>query len=412
MSMRIIDLQRRLREIGRLRIGEQVESRNGKKRPAKIDVFRFTSRDRQVIEAAAAQWGGTCEEWTDAPGDGTQWQVRSTAQQIPVVVPPGDMSFSQSYEQWTAGGCKVRCDSRWDHVGDQPCHCDPDKRACAIHTRLSVMLPDLPGVGVWRLETHGYYAAVELGGVVDLCAAQSAQGRMLPARLRLEHREVKRTVDGKVQTRKFVVPVLDLDVHPMALSAPPSQSAQLADPVTGELSAPAPAALPSGNLTPVPEPDGRLAPSVAHQLAEVNEDRPAPARANAAAVLPATGVEPRPAAEAEIEHRGIGKADVAQAADRAFADWRESAPKGKMTRTVDRLRRAVTWRATGCRTASLKECTGEELAKVHARLGSIADGEVVVVDAAPLDDAGGVTFRANGNDVTVLWSEFETGEGS
>jgi hypothetical protein len=135
MSMRIIDLQRRLREIGRLRIGEKVTTKNGKVRPDKIDVFRFTSRDRQVIDAAAVLWGGTVEEWTDAPGDGTQWQVRTTAQQIPVVVPPGDMSFSQSYEQWTAGGCKVRCDSRWDHIGDQPCHCDPEQRACAIHTR-------------------------------------------------------------------------------------------------------------------------------------------------------------------------------------------------------------------------------------------------------------------------------------
>lgn len=406
MSMRIIDLQRRLREIGRLRIGELVEGKNGKKRPDKIDVFRFTSRDRQVIEAAAQLWGGTAEQWVDAPGDGTQWQVRTTAQQLPVVIPPGDMSFSQSYEQWTAGGCKVRCDSRWDHVGDQPCHCDPEQRACNIHTRLSVMLPDLPGVGVWRLETHGYYAAVELGGVVDLCAAQSAQGRMLPARLRLEHREVKRTVDGKVQTRKFIVPVLDLDVHPMALA--PSQPGRLVDPSTGELAAPPAAALPAGNgnLTPVPEPDGRAVPTVAEQMATIEEDQPTPARRNAAAAIPATGVEPRTAAQAAADERGVSKADVAQAADEAFAPWREKAPRGQMTETVERLRRAVTWIVTDGRTASLKKCSPEELAKIHARLTAIRDGKVQVT-ADPWDEKGGVTFTAAGKDRTVTWTDFE-----
>lgn len=407
MSMRIIDLQRRLREIGRIRIGEQVESKNGKKRPAKIDVFRFTSRDRQVVEAAAAQWGGTCQEWADAPGDGTQWEVRSTAQQIPVVVPPGDMSFSQSYEQWTAGGCKVRCDSRWDHVGDQPCHCDPEQRACAIHTRLSVMLPDLPGVGVWRLESHGYYAAVELGGVVDLCAAQSAQGRMLPARLRLEHREVKRTVDGKVQTRKFIVPVLDLDVHPMALAPAPS-AAPLPDPVTGEIVSGTAGALPAGNLTPVPEPDGALVPSVAEQMASIdNEPRPS-GRRNAATPIPATGVEPRTAAQADVEDRGVTMADVAQRADEAFEPFKQMAPRGKVTATVERLRRAVTWIVTSCRTASLKECTPEELAKIHARLEAIRDGKVTVT-AEPLDDQAGATFTVGDQERTVAWSEWEAG---
>ena len=41
--MAIVDLQRRLQEIGRIRIGQQVKS-NGKSRPAKLDRFRLTSR--------------------------------------------------------------------------------------------------------------------------------------------------------------------------------------------------------------------------------------------------------------------------------------------------------------------------------------------------------------------------------
>lgn len=294
--MRIIELQRRLREVGRIRIGVQVPTSNGRSRPSKLTTFRLTSRDRQVIDAAAGQWGGQVEPWPDAPG-GAQWQVTTDTAEMQVIVPPGDMAFSQAYEQWTAGGCKVRCDGQWDHLADKACHCDPEQRACDIHTRLSVILPDLPGLGVWRLDTQGYYAAVELGGVVDICASYSARGAMLPARLRLEQREVKRPKPGGggVETRKFAVPVLDIDVHPLALTGG-------VDGATGELVG-ARAALPAANLTPVPPVDGALAPSIAEQLAQVDQPvaEPGRRRANAAAPLPATGLKPRTAVEANAE---------------------------------------------------------------------------------------------------------------
>lgn len=414
--MRIIDLQRRLREIGRIRIGERVPTRSGKSRPAKIDTFRLTSRDEQVIRAAADRWGGTPEPWPDGPGGG-QWQVRTTTDQIPVVIPPGDMSFSQSYEVWSAGGCQVRCDGRWDHIADKACHCDPEDRDCKIHTRLSVILPDLPGLGVWRLETHGYYAAVELGGIVDICAAQSAQGVMLPARLRLEHREVKRVVDGKVQTRKFGVPVLDLDVHPLALAAGPTQTAGIAPPTAGELPAPRPA------LTPVPTSvqDGSMAPTVAEQVAAIDQPVAPPRRANAAQPIPSTGLKPRTAVEAAAHDTNEQPppapapagdaptpAEIAKHARRVFAFDYEGAPHGKKTHVLDRLRRACAHAVTGGRTASTKECDPAELTKVATLLGDIEAGRITY-DADPLDDTAGVTFRlASGRERTVLWADIET----
>lgn len=287
--MRILDLQRRLREVGRIRIGEQVATSNGKSRPSKLTVFRLTSRDETVIRAAAERFGGNVEPW-DAP-DGPQWQVKTTATEMPAVVPPGDMAFSQAYEQWTAGGCRVRCDGHWDHQGDKACHCNPEARDCAIHTRLSVMLPDLPGLGVWRLDTSGYYAAVELGGVVDLAAGYAERGQMLPARLRLEQRSVKRIKpDGKTETRKFVVPVLDLDVHPMTLAGGTP---------AGELGTGTPA--PGGAPSFAPVPATLATPpvaTVADQVKGLTEGEPAPRRRNAAAPIPSTGTKPRTAAEA------------------------------------------------------------------------------------------------------------------
>lgn len=106
------------------------------------------------------------------------------------------------------------------------------------------------------------------------------------------------------------------------------------------------------------------------------------------------------------DERGVSKIDVAQLADQAFAGFREQAPKGKVTATVERLRRAVTWIVTDCRTASLKECSGEELAKIHGRLQAIADGKVTV-EADPFNDEAGATFKAGDQTKTVAWSEWE-----
>jgi hypothetical protein len=77
-------------------------------------------------------------------------------------------------------------------------------------TRLNIMLPDVPGLGVWRLETSGYNAATSLPATIELLKGLSVQP-WIPAVLRLEQRsKKKRGDDGKVITHRFAVPVLDL----------------------------------------------------------------------------------------------------------------------------------------------------------------------------------------------------------
>ena len=41
------------------------------------------------------------------------------------------------------------------------------RRACKLVTRIYVMIPDLPGLGVFRLDTGSYYAAGEIGDKAD-----------------------------------------------------------------------------------------------------------------------------------------------------------------------------------------------------------------------------------------------------
>lgn len=429
--MPIIELQRRLREIGRIRIGEQVPTSNGKTRPSKLASFRFTSRDRKVIDAAAEAFGGEVAPWESPDGD--QWEVKSTADEIACVVPPGDMAFSQWYELWSAGGCKRRCDGITEHITETACKCDPEARECAIHTRISLLLTDLPGLGLWRLDTSGYYAAVELGGVVDLASSFTERGQMLPARLRLEQRSVKREgPDGKVQTRRFAVPTLDLDVHPLALVRASSDA-----PVLG-----VGATTPS--FTPVPTAELSPAPvgTIAEQLAEVDQPKARSTRRNAAAPLPATGLPPRTAAQvvdttaggervctrcqqrlanAVVERDGDGYAhkgtcpepepgdtdasgitvkQLAAAATKAFP--LEDAPRGEKTKTRDRLRYALTLIVTNGEERHMDRLTLEQMVALDARLHDVADGRITYTYGTD-----GATFTLNDKPVTIAWADVD-----
>ncbi len=227
--MAVLDIQRRGQQIGRLRIGQQVAvikdgEDTGKTRPARLDTFRFTTGSRATADAIAALYGGEVRPWE------REWEVITGKSEIGVTVPPRDEVISQWYEMWTAGGCQRRCDSQREQISNGPCKCphaadpsDPDEvsaaaleraalhkadptKACGLVTRISVMIPDLPGLGVFRLDTGSYYAATEIGDSAALMQVARDRGVFLPAILRIERRQ--RVAGG--QTKKFPVPVLEV----------------------------------------------------------------------------------------------------------------------------------------------------------------------------------------------------------
>lgn len=199
----ILAVQMRARELGRIRMGRK----GGKGQPDKLDTWRLTSQSRRLLDEAAGLWGGDVSEWADAPTPGQHELVTKTAV-LPIIIPPSQDPVSQWMEQWTAGGCTHRCDGSRNTIDDTPCTCNPDEPACKATTRLSVILPDLPDIGVWRLESHGWNAAVELPGTVALIQQASTRGMNLTGSLRIEHRVQK----AGGQTRRFIVPVIELDV--------------------------------------------------------------------------------------------------------------------------------------------------------------------------------------------------------
>jgi len=218
--MPILDLQKRARELGRIRLGvqETFTKRNGEQgtRPAKLDRFRFTGHSQTLIGKIAELYGGEPREWTPAGGT-QQWEVISDTTRVPIMVPP--QPVSQWYEFWTRAGCQHRCDGQRNVLTDEPCDPEDPKHIEAVKkptTRLNVVLRDVEGIGVWRVETHGFNAAIELPDVAEFLAAA---GGYVNGWLSLEQRTSIEQTDQGPKTRHFMVPIIEVDVTPAQLMA-------------------------------------------------------------------------------------------------------------------------------------------------------------------------------------------------
>lgn len=273
--MPIVGLQRTMREIGRIRTGNQVV-KNNRRLPNKLATFRLTSQSQDIILAAARVHGGEPAQWDN---NGTpEWEVVTTTPVMDIVVPPGQI-ISQWNELYIGGGCLRRCDGEWNQIDGKACGSTPsyigqqgDKvippcsqniaerveaakngLACKTTTRLSVIMPELPDLGVWVLVTHSYNAAVHLAGAADVLRAATDRGMLIPARLRLV--EDSKRVPGQA-THSWYEPVIEFpeSAHEMglmlgrtstpalALGAPPPLP-MIAAPVSSDFRAPEPPVL-------------------------------------------------------------------------------------------------------------------------------------------------------------------------
>lgn len=231
--MPILDLQKRSRELGRIRTGDKAA--NGA--PKKLSKFRITSQSKALLENVAALYGGEVREWTPAGGT-QQWEVYTHVDRIPIYVPP--QPVTQWYETWSAGGCTHRCDGETDYITGEAC--DPESKAHTDSkptTRLNVVLKEVEGIGFFRLESHGWNAAVELPQAAEFLAF--ARG-YVDGWVALEERVSKSIKDGKASTKKYLVPIIEIGVTPAQLMA---GEGRVTTP-TLEGPVPATAALPAG----------------------------------------------------------------------------------------------------------------------------------------------------------------------
>jgi hypothetical protein len=234
MGSRLLNIQRRAAEHGRLRTGYTQGNR-----PVRSATWVVTSHSEEHVRAAAALWGGEVEQWKPLNQTTPQWRVITKAASIEALITPGD-PLTQYNELWSAGGCQRRCDGETELLSRQPCVCaarfgedwHQQKKGvvCSATSRLNVMLPDVSGMGMWRAETHSFYAASEWGGMVDMVLAGTDGKGFLPITLRIEPRQVVRAG----QTKKFPVVVVELrNITPRQALAGPLTAATALDP-TGQ----------------------------------------------------------------------------------------------------------------------------------------------------------------------------------
>lgn len=211
MALMLEGLRPKVNEIGRIRLGEKAPSGA----PKRLTTFRLTSYDKGVLDAAQQLYGGEVRPWKDAPDEG-MWQLTTTVSAIDILIPRALQNVTQSYELWTGGACQRRCDGRMCELPEREavgCICAADgklgpDRDCEVITRLSVIVPRLPGLGVWRLDTGGWHAATTIPSTLELLMALD-QRAMVPATLRAVQRSSKGVENGRTVTHRFVVPVLD-----------------------------------------------------------------------------------------------------------------------------------------------------------------------------------------------------------
>lgn len=222
MGSRIRTAQKQARELGRLRTGYSIPNDDPKKRPrpVKSKTWVISSHAEHYVTAAADAWGGKVERWQPQGNGAPQFRVITEAELIEAILPPGD-PLSQANEMWNKGGCVRRCDGAIEQISRHPCLCLAEHgpewhllrqdlytkdKVCAATSRLNVVLPDMPDVGVWRVETHSWYAANELAGTVDMVLSGTGGKGLVPVTLRIEPRT--RVAGG--QTKHFPVVVVEI----------------------------------------------------------------------------------------------------------------------------------------------------------------------------------------------------------
>lgn len=231
MGARLRNIQARAAEHGRLRTGYTQG-----KRPMRSATWVVTSHSEEHVRTAADLWGGEPQQWKPLNSTIEQWRVITRASSIEALITPGD-PLNQYNEMWSAGGCQRRCDGDTELLSRQPCLCaarfgedwhqQKKGTVCSTTSRLNVMLPDLSGMGMWRAETHSFYAASEWGGMVDMVLAGTKGDGFVPVTLRIEPRQVIR--EG--QTKKFPVVVVELrGVTPRQALAGPMNAATALNP--------------------------------------------------------------------------------------------------------------------------------------------------------------------------------------
>lgn len=259
-------------ELGHLRMGELVTASNGKLRPTVTDGWIITCRDREIADVVAAHFNAQVTEFGGQGKSSDKWAVHTHSLTVPVRMgPTTNPDMMAGHECFGGRGMLRRCSAGTDGVRtcwtpvDGPagrteiagdCVCErslqsggkpPEGGLCKPALRLSVFLdvPAIPVLGTFSFKSGSEQACMEMPAIVQMLVEAEVQQLMLPAQLRIDHRQ------SQGGSKKFAVPVLEVRL-------PQSTLLEIIERGRNELAAAPHAAageLGMGDIQPAPEVD-------------------------------------------------------------------------------------------------------------------------------------------------------------
>lgn len=202
---------RRLPRLGSIRLGIKKKTKSGKEYPAEIDYFRLDPSTPSELENEKL-----VQEFE------TLFGKKPKSIDIMFPVPDPEIFFKQDYKRYGSGtSLKCKGDGEFascaiaeyaegleivgeDEMGMTKVRCDGrecpyyKKKACSEVGILQVLIPDLPGAGVWQIATGSFHSIVSLNSSIAHVKAICGRVNMIP--LKLERVPQETTYEGKKAT--------------------------------------------------------------------------------------------------------------------------------------------------------------------------------------------------------------------
>lgn len=215
MPIKGLSERRQMPRLGRIKLGVMIQPSGGQSRPypratdhfVVPDAIRAAVHDKAELNVALASWC-TCEF-----GEGPK--------ALPIMFPADapDAIFPQFLKMYKAAGLYCAGDGqtakRWNDRGsldERACPCEHlESGECGGEATLNLVLPDVPGLGVWQLTMGNQAAIVRLNTALEAFRTTFGGLRGIPFILRLEPEEVQRWDDTAKTMKRTTIHSVRLD---------------------------------------------------------------------------------------------------------------------------------------------------------------------------------------------------------
>ena len=246
MAIKGLSEIRRLPRLGKIRLGIKKKTAKGVEYPAEVDYFILDPQTPSELENQKIS-----DEFTKLYGE----NPKSIKIMFPVANP--DIYFPQFYKRYGSStslkckgdGIEASCGTEefaqglirigTDELGLPKVKCKGKeciyykKKECTEVGVLQILLPELPGAGVWQITTGSFHSIVNLNSCIDYIATVCGRAHMIP--LSLERRPQEIVYEGK-KTKHYILHInMDfklVDLQRFAMIEPTKMLLELPAPET------------------------------------------------------------------------------------------------------------------------------------------------------------------------------------